>query len=287
LGREIGSVPIEDKEMLASEPKEFKDINPVDNYNSQDINKRYLTHTSVYLSLQSNLIKLIKLINPESILELGFGGAQTAIKVAKEYPNKRITVVNTDSEMTTKAVALAEDENIENIEIMNEDVNNFIKKNLGKFDFIYLLYNFHHIPDTTKRKREKSEFLMNCYDNMARGSYFCIAEAFLPESCSESQLEIDTSLEELYVQRAKETEASTFWSYLKGIEYEDVRTAWEEAEKSRIREEEAYVKVKTQTGEYMVKKSWLIREAKAEKFSVIIDKDINSIGDAVLLLKKI
>ena len=234
------------------------------------------------------MIRLVNLIKPKIILQLGFGGSQTAEKVAEHYPNIKITIVNSDNGMKSLANTLIAEKNIINITISEySDVTKFLKKGLSEYDFIYLLYNFHHIPDTTTRKKEKVDFLTDCYDNMKVGSYLCIADDFLPEMCNESELEIDTSLENLYKRRAEETETLTFWSYLKGVAPREVREADEEATNSKTRENESFVNVKTKDGEYLIKKSWLVAKAKEVGFSTIIDKDVNSIGDAILLLKKI
>jgi Predicted O-methyltransferase len=261
----------------------------VDGRKNKKVQMRYITHDSVYLCLQNNLIKLIRLINSTSILELGFGGVQTAVKVAEKYSKKTVTVVNTDAEMTNQANELVHSKKLTNITIMHDDVENFVKnKNkLGEFDFIYLLYNFHHIHDSSDKKREKVDFLINCYDNMKSGSYLCIADVFLPESCQEERLVTDRSLKALYDQRAKETEALTFWNDLKGVDYDEVHAAVKDARDSGQRELKSLVNIKTKANEYLVKKSWVVENAENGKFSVLINEDVNNIGDAILLLKKI
>jgi len=282
MSREIPGVPFGNKSTDENPVR-----HPINPHKDQELQKRYLTHDSVYLCLQNNLIRLIKLIKPKTILELGFGGSQTAVKVAKKYPNIKITIVNSDNGMKSLANKEVQERNINNITISEySDVTKFIENGLSDYDFIYLLYNFHHIPDTTARKKEKIDFLADCYDNMKSGSYFCIADDFLPEMCNENELKKDDSLENLYDRRAEETKTLTFWTYLNGVTHKDVRKASEEADNSKIREKESFVKVKTQDGEYLIKKSWLVKIAKDAGFEKIIDEDVNSIGDAILLFKK-
>jgi dsDNA-binding SOS-regulon protein len=287
MKREIPGVSLENK------PTDDKPVVQSDNpnpYDNQELQKRYLTHDSVYLCLQKNLIKLVGLIKPQAILELGFGGSQTAVQVAEKNPNIAITVVNTYKPMTDMATKIAEEKGLTNITIRHEEkenLNNFIENELKNYDFIYLLYNFHHICDSSKRKKEKVDFLSSCCESMNLNSFLCIADDFLPENCHEDKLKTDNSLEVLYEQRARETESATFWNYLKGVNYEDIREAEEEATISKTREKQAYLKVKTQDGEYLIKKSWLVDKAKEEGFSVLINQDVNSVGDAILLFQKI
>ncbi|MDR0893788.1 MAG: class I SAM-dependent methyltransferase [Prevotellaceae bacterium] len=273
-----------------STEKEQIPINaPVSYYDIQEIQERYLTHDSVYLCLQTNLIKLIDLIKPKAILELGFGGSQTAVKVAEQYKGVKITIVNTNKPMTDMATKIANEKGLTNITIKyieKEQLNNFIQESLKDYDLTYMLYNFHHIPDDNIRKKEKGDFLSNIYDNMRSDSFFCIADDFLPENCKETELKKDKSLETLYELRKKETESATFWNYLKGVGDEDIRKATEEAENSKIREHQAYIKVRNRNGEFLIKKSWLVNKAQEENFSVLINYDVNSVGDAILLFQK-
>ena len=252
----------------------------------RDSGKRYLSHTSVYICLQTNLLKLIDLIHPHQILELGFGGAQTAVRVAEENPSSIITVVNGDDDMIKLASQLKTQKKLNNINLNKIDARKFVNNGLSDYDFIFLLYNFHHIPDVDKYKSDKENFLRNLYNNMKKGSYLCIADDFLPERCDESSLEGDEYLTSLYQQRAEEYKASTFWSFLRGVSLADVFAASEEAEQSKIRETESGVKVQMRDGEYLIKRGWLRERLERIGFSVVIDCNVNSIGDAILLLKK-
>jgi hypothetical protein len=249
---------------------------------------RYIAHATVYACLQNNLIRLIKLIDPKYILELGFGGnSHTAIKVAKEFPKAQLTVVNDSTEMIEQGKTFANEATLSNIEFISQDVMAYINKGLQGFNLVYLLYNFHHIADkVTCKKREKVDFLNACYENMSVSSFLCVADDFLPEICDESRLLVDKSLEKLYEQRATESKMSTFWGVLQGVELKDVHEATGAADDSFQLEKMSFLRIKEKQGEYLVKKSWLVDAANSEGFAVIIDKDVNSIGDAILLFKK-
>ena len=252
----------------------------------KDSGRRYLSHTSVYTCLQNNLIKILKLSTPKAVLELGFGGSQIAVRVAEEISSLKITVVNNDYEMLKTAKCIIEEKSLSNIKLIERDACEYVKSSLSQYDFVFLLYNFHHIKDSSNQKREKEEFLRHCYDNMKEGSYLCIADIFLPELCDESRLESDKSLRLLYQQRAEEYKASTFWSFLNDISHTAIFRTLEEAEQSKIRESESAVKVKTKDGEYLIKKSWLLEKIEELGFEVIIDQFVNNIADAILLVKK-
>ncbi|MDR3216269.1 MAG: class I SAM-dependent methyltransferase [Clostridiaceae bacterium] len=288
-------VPIDEPVVPIDEPEEPIDEPEVPNSHEKKV-ARYIAHTTVYACLQNNLVRLIKLIQltntqPMNILELGFGGnSQTAIKVAKEFKdNIKLTVVNGSLETINSGKMLAENERL-SIDFINENVNTYITRGIAQFDLVYLLYNFHHIADSDmEKKHEKKYFLDACYENMKVLSFLCIADAFFPETCDDSNLLADESLEELYKQRATESQLSTFWGVLEGIGLQKVQDATREANDSYELEMNSFVRIKEKNGEYLVKKSWLVKAAQSDRkgFAVIINKDVNCIGDAILLFKKI
>jgi SAM-dependent methyltransferase len=254
-----------------------------------ELYERAITHASDYVPLQSRLIGLVKIAKPKSILELGLGGKQFAVALVQALTNgdieSQVTIVNSNTEFLNEAkkatVSLA------NIKIIETKMWEFVKKSLENFDLIYLLYNFHHIIDSDLVKREKTAFILNCYKNMKAGSYLCIADVFLPESCDESQLKSDKILNALYKQRATEAAALTYWNNLSGVDPRNHRAAIKDAQESEAQELDVFERVRDKDHEFLVKKSWLLNEVEDARFQVVINHDVNGIGDAILLLKKI
>jgi len=254
------------------------------NYTNLETFLKFLGQTSYYLGLQKNLCKIISIIKPSRILELGFGTGHTAFRVAKENPNIKIQALDWRQKMVEIATDLSEKLQINNVDFCKGDMKKRVKENLTEFDFIYLLYNFHHIEDSsmpnTKRDDIKTEFLRDCFYHMKPNSYLCIAELFLPAE-NDKRL-----LDNLFESRVKEGHASTFWNDLKSLDKEAIRSAKETAQFCEGREENVGIKVANRNHEYLVTKNWLENQARRLGFIKIIDEDINTVGDAIMLFKK-
>lgn len=245
-------------------------------YNSQEVFKKYLGQTSYYLALQDKLLSLIKIISPENMLEMGFGTGQTAVTVAKQNPNAKITAVDMRKEMIAVAKNIAQENDVSNVNFLAGDMTKFVSNKLADFDIIYFIYSFHHIEDPLDNK---IDFLENCFNNMKKGSFICIGETFIPEE--------DTPLLKFFETRGEEGYVSTFWKSLKGLSLEDIKYAKEVAAYCRQMEIDAGKLVDARKDEYLVKRSWLKQQAEKIGFSTIIDRQVNLIGDAIMLFKKV
>ncbi|NLL56781.1 MAG: class I SAM-dependent methyltransferase [Clostridiales bacterium] len=250
-------------------------------YNSQEVFKKFLGQSSYYLALQQGLIKLIKITNSKKLLELGFGTGQTAITVAKNVAAK-ITAVDMRQEMVGVGNNLAKENNVENIHFMSGDMTEFVTNDLQNFDFIYMIYSFHHIEDPLQNK---IVFLQNCYNNMSAGAYLCVGETFIAEVNAMDGT--DSGVLNFFEKRGAEGYASTFWKSLNGLSKDDIDYANEVASYCGQMEINAGKLVAIRNNEYLVKRSWLVNHAKKIGFEVVIDKQVNTIGDAIILLKKV
>lgn len=250
-------------------------------YNSQEVFKKYLGQTSYYLGLQEKVLNVIKTTRPKQILELGYGTGQTAITVAKMNANAQIIAVDMRKEMDSVAKALARENNVTNVTFVTDNMTKFVTKSLATFDFIYLVYSFHHIEDPLKNK---TEFLENCYQNMKKGAYLCIAETFIPEQYSMER--DDDAIIKLFASRGEEGYVSTFWKSLKGLQIKDIEYSHEIASYCRQMEIDAGKLVDCRQDEYLVKRSWLTKQAKDIGFAAVLDMQTNNIGDALMLFQK-
>jgi ubiquinone/menaquinone biosynthesis C-methylase UbiE len=250
-------------------------------YNSQEVFKKYLGQTSYYLALQNTLFNLIEKIKPKHILELGFGTGQTAVMVANKNPKAKITAVDMRKEMINVAQNLAKENDVANIDFLAGDMTKFVSKNLNKFDVMYFVYSFHHIEDPLDNK---IKFLEDCYKNMKKGGYICIGETFIPENYSMEKG--DVGLLKFFEIRGEEGYASTFWKSLTSLSEDDIAYSEKVASYCKQMEIDAGKLVSARKDEYLVQRSWLKNLAEKIGFTTIIDKQVNNIGDAIMLFQK-
>ncbi len=248
-------------------------------YNNEEYFNRYLGKTSYYLNLQSVVEKLIGLIKPRAVLELGSALGTTSIRMAEIYSK----TVFKGADLRPDVVDLANKaaEGLDNVSFFSEDMCETVKNNLEEYDFIFMLYSFHHILDPIENK---ITFLKSCYSNMKTGSYLSIMETFLPESAK--QMKDDTAIISLWEQRSLEGYASTYWAALQELSENGLEFAKRVATTSKTEEFEAGEHVNKREDEYLVKFSWLEEIAKEVGFDVIISEPVNCIEEKAILLRK-
>ena len=246
-------------------------------YNSQEVFEKYLGRTSYYSVLQKNVIKLCKLANAKKVLELGSATGSTSFAISKELPKANVVGVDMRNDIIKIANELKEKEKIVNVQFV---CNNFCDlDNYCDFDFIVMLYSFHHIEDPQEKK---IEFLKNVYDAVKESTYLCIAETFLPVSYNS---EVD-SIKALWKERVIEGEASTFWESLNGLNIDNISFASEVGAFCGEYEGIAGDEVVERKTEFLVTDEFLCREAKNIGWNILINKACNSIGERIVLLKK-
>ena len=248
-------------------------------YNNEEYFKKYLGQTSYYTNLQNIVKKIISLIEPNNVLELGAALGTTSIQLAKKYPD--ISFTGTDLREDVVALAKEASSNIDNITFFSEDMCETVKKPLNKYDLIFLLYSFHHIEDPLYRKEE---FLKNCFENMKEGSYLFILETFLPEELDNNKKE--QAILDLWKIRANEGYASTYWTALQGLDKEGLEFAKKVALTSEKEEFEAGNHVYNRQGEYLIKFSWLNDKAREYGFQIVISEPTNCLCEKAILLRK-
>lgn len=248
-------------------------------YSNEEFFNRYLGRTSYYLGLQSVVDKLINLIKPKTVLELGAALGTTTVAMAKRHPQAEFRGSDLRADVVRKAneSAMAQD----NLSFFVEDMCDTAKQDLSGYDLIFLLYSFHHIEDPLGRKME---FLANCHRNMREGAYLLIAETFLPEELQGDREE--QPIVDLWSVRSAEGYASTYWAALQDLSDDGLDFAKRVAQTSHDEESEAGSCVFRRDGEYLVKFSWLVDEAKRAGFEVVIAEPVNCLCEKALLLRK-
>jgi len=245
-------------------------------YNSERTFKKYLGETSYYLNLQNAVIDLIKYSESDSILELGSGLGHTTRRInSKCGCVKNIIAIDNRRKIINKC---KNKNKFDNIHYKNNDMTNYVTENDINEQFILMLYSFHHIEDPNSNKKS---FLQNIYKNMNKNSYFCIAEAFLPEEDSNYD-----SIKHLWDLRGKEGYASTFWNSLDGIEEDNIARSKKIGKFSQNHELTAGENVESRSDEYLVKLSWLEETMKNIGFDIILSEPVNAFNDYVVLAKK-
>lgn len=248
-------------------------------YNNEDYFNKYLGKTSYYIGLQKVTDKIISLITPTKVLEMGSALGTTTSFLASKYPS--ITFVGTDIREDVVKQANSISTNTDNVSFFTANMCDLATKSLEEYDLIYLLYSFHHIIDPLENK---IEFLKNCYKNMKTGSYLLITETFLPEEIT--SLKEDQAILNLFKYRSIEGYASTYWEALSGLDKNSLQFATEVAEFSKHEESIAGENVYHRIDEYLINFSWLVDEAKSCGFEIIIAEPVNSVMEKALLLRK-
>jgi hypothetical protein len=171
-----------------------------------------------------------------------------------------------------------------NVSFQQGDMMTYAQGDLSSFDFIFLLYNFHHIKDvkneTDERKANanKQEFLRNCYKNMKAGSYLCVADIFVPSD--------NTEVAKLFARRIEEGYFSTFWNALTSLKKLEISSAQRTASYCRQNEHEIGLYVQEREHEYPITLTWLEECADKLGFAIILNEEVNVVGDAIVLIKK-
>ena len=239
--------------------------------------------------MQNNLCKIVGFIKPTNILEFGFGTGHTAVRIAHENPVSEVTAIDERENMVAVGKDLAIKRKVNNVVFLGAEMVEYVSASttdLSDYDFIYLLYNFHHIKDAPnavddkKKHYPKFDFLRKCYDSMSEDSFICIADLFLPSND-------DDEIAALFTNRVAEGDASTFWSSLSSVEEQAISDARRVAEFCRRNEHEVGIKVRKREYEYPVTREWLKKAATKIGFRVFFDESVNSVGDAIVLLKKV
>lgn len=244
-------------------------------YNNEEVFSKFLGNANYYINMQNILNKLIKLTKSESILELGCALGSTTIKLAKDNASVRFTGIDIRENIIDKANRNKESEKVNNAVFKKDDILN-ISNIYNDEDFTFFLFAFHHITDPLDNK---IQFLKAFFNIAKNGSYLCITETFLPEDSSKE------NILNLFEKRRKEGFLSTFWNVLEGVDDLSIQSALEIANYCGDNEYGAGELVAKRDNEYLVTKKWLQQIAVDIGYEIILDKDIDSIGDSLFLFR--
>lgn len=249
-------------------------------FNNNDAFEKYLGNTSYYLGLQNNVLKLVGLINPKSIIECGSAIGTTSIKIAETYSNIHVVGFDMRNDVVKIAQEEAKNKGLSNLQFYTQNMMDFANSEVLA-DFILLLYSFHHIIDPIDNK---VQFLKNLYANLQPGAYVCIAETFIPDNAD--GLHDKKAILDLWAIRKCEGYASTFWSSLDGIDETSIGKAVEIGNYCANNEYLACQLVAERNEEYLIQPKWLIKTAQDIGFKIILNQPINIIEDRIILLQK-
>lgn len=245
-------------------------------YNDEEFFNEYLGHTSYYLKLQDITKKLISICQPHYVLELGSALGTTVAMLAQSFSTIQFAGVDIREDVIRESESKYH--SINNLKFECADMCQFIDKQAMKFDFIFLLYAFHHITDPLLNKED---FLKKCYNSMKPGSYLFITETFLPSEDDEW-----SDVATLFKARALEGYASTYWESLRSLEGNDIKLASRIASTSLEEETTAGQLVANRDSEYLVEFNWLIELCKKIGFHIVIAEPVNCINEKAILLMR-
>jgi ubiquinone/menaquinone biosynthesis C-methylase UbiE len=248
-------------------------------YNTEEAFQEYLAKTSYYICLQNAVSKIVTFCKPKSILELGSGTGETAVRLAKENNKSSITAVDMRKEMIDIGNRISTKEHVDNIDFIQSDMIQYVKE-IGELpQMIVMLYSFHHIPDPSENK---IDFLKTCLFKLPPKGRLCIAETFLPE-CNRTSL-LNTEISNLWSKRVIEGYSSTFWSYLNNLNYDSIKKAKDIATFCMKNEQKAGEMVSIRDNEYLVSMEWVINISKSLGYHVELAEPCNGFSDSVVLL---
>ncbi len=248
-------------------------------YNNEEAFSKFLGNASYYVAMQNAIVKLIKLTKAKNILELGSAIGSTSIKIAKDNKIAKIRGIDVRENVVKKANLSVMEEKLDNVVFAVEDILNIQKLYAGE-DFTFLLFAFHHIPDPLENK---IKFLKDYFNVANNSSYLCITETFIQDE--KQTKENKEKILNLFTDRRREGVASTFWNVLDGIDDESIQRAHDIARYCGDHEYFAGELVANRDNEYLVTKEWLRETVKSIGYKVILETDIDGIGDGLFLLK--
>ncbi len=249
-------------------------------FNNKETFEKYLGQTSYYLALQDAVGKIIGIIKPSKVLELGSATGATTIKMANLFKNVKFVGLDMRSDVTDIAVKEAKGKKISNVDFATADMCEAVKAELDA-DLIYMLYSYHHILDPLEKK---ITFLQDAFAHMKKKSYLCVAETFIPETAAD--LFDSEEIIKLWEVRKDEGAASTFWKALTSFGDNDLALTRQVAAYSRENEFFAGKLVAKRRDEYLVKRSWLADIGIKIGFKIVINEPVNALGDGVVLFVK-
>jgi cyclopropane fatty-acyl-phospholipid synthase-like methyltransferase len=212
---------------------------------------------------------------------MGSGTGKTTIRLAEEYPMTDIHGIDNRESVVDQSRSAASECDCSNATFETAEMAEYVDTADSLPEFVALLHSFHHIPDPLA---EKINFLESCYTTVPAGGYICIGEAFLQTDARGPAA--DRAVRRQWADRGLESYASTFWSALDGLSASDIEHAQEVGRFSRDHELEAGENVRTRDEEYLISREWLVEHARDVGFEVVLAEPVNSLGDAIVLLRK-
>jgi SAM-dependent methyltransferase len=250
-------------------------------YTSEETFSKYLGQTSHYLALQDAIVDIAAALDPDQVLEMGSGTGKTTIRLAEEHPATEVRGIDNRESVIEQSRNAAAERNCSNVTFETAEMAEYVDKADSLPELVVLLHSFHHISDPLA---EKIDFLESCYATVPTGGCICIGEAFLQTDARGPAA--DRAIRRQWADRGLESYASTFWSALDGLSASEIEHAQEVGRFSREHELEAGENVRTRDDEYLISREWLVEHARDVGFEVVLAEPVNSLGDAIVLLRK-
>jgi tRNA (cmo5U34)-methyltransferase len=134
-----------------------------------------------YEEIHETLLSLLRLREPERVLDLGAGTGYTIRRVLQEFPAVRVTGLDVSAEMLGRARARLTDLPADRYELRVSDIAE--PEIDGRYDAILSILAVHHLwPD------EKRHLFSRIWEHIGPGGIFIIADYFRPASDRLSEL---------------------------------------------------------------------------------------------------
>lgn len=246
-------------------------------FDSDEEFKLFMGETLAYNNMQNIVSKLVSFIKPQYLIEFGSGSGATSIRLAKENPSTSIVAVDLREKMVGIGSDHSSKNKIRNVTFVNGDLTKLDNYNLKNANLILLMYSFKYIADPVE---VKYQFLKDIYDKMQSGAYLIIGETFVDDGMTKAQ--IRKQLEDTYYNNSKDV----FWNSLKGLSEEDIKYAFDMQTINREHTKDQVDIGVDRDGIYYVSREWLLNTAKQIGYNVVIGERLNSLSDAIFIMKK-
>lgn len=258
--------------------KEIKEFSAF--FNDDDEFDVILGKTSYYITMQNQIINLIKSYSPLYVLEFGSGSGRTSARIATENRNLSLVAVDNREELIKFCQDKKEYKAIKNLTFVRGDLTKLDSFNFINVDLVLMSYSFNYINDPLETKQQ---FLEHIFSKMKHGARLIIGDWFL-NNVKTFDAE---NIKQLYKLRVEEGAQSIFWNVLGGKQTEkDIELAHKYLEKFKRHHRNLLKNILERKQVYPVSLEWLVDTAVKVGFKVELNNYINNINDAVVVLKK-
>jgi hypothetical protein len=233
-----------------------------------------------YTEIKNCVVKLVELLKPRDIIEIGFGTDVVATLISQAVPDTKIKILDSKRLGREEELVLIDRDSHPNIEYKRTGID-YIYELKEVPELIIFVNSFRHIEDPIENK---IILLKKLFDIMPSSGRICIADTFLPEFFSVSDEFSETR--RLWDNKIIDVYCNTFWSSLNGCSKDNIMFSKNFAKKAIEMELKVGNEVIGRKSQYLVKMSWLVDIVQKIGFETEIAENCSCLRDGVVLFQK-